>query len=182
MRRCRWPDRFYLADGGTFQAALLSGAIAAQTGGTVLLTAGDVMPQETRAWLDANPDVPAIAVGDPAIAAAPDAEAIPGADPATLSVAVARAGWGASPEEVFLASSTVFADGLTGGPLAAVATPASVFTAGGPLLLTDPAVLDAPIAAYLAEIAPGVARAGVFGGPAAVGDDVLVNASIALGG
>ncbi len=171
----------HLADGGTFQAALLAGAAAAGTGGVVLLTAGPTMPAETAEWMAGHPSSDVLAIGDPAVEAAPDAEPVTGASPSALSVAVASRVWPDGPAEVFLASASVFADGLTGGPLAAVPT-APPWTAGGPLLLTAADRLDPLVRGYLASVADGVERIGAFGGTAALAEDVLIGASAALGG
>ena len=149
----------YLADGGTFQAALLAGNAAARDFSAVLLTDGSQLPAETAAFLDAHADLPRIAVGPAAATADPSAEAVPGDDPAALSANLAERVWGADVTTVAVASAATFPDGLTGGPHSA--------TRAAPLLLTDPAALSAPARTYV-ESHPHLTRAFLYGGDAAV--------------
>ena len=44
---------------------------------------------------------------------------------------------------------------------------------GGPLVLTDPVTLPDATSSYLCDVADGLRRATVFGGPVAVEDDVV---------
>jgi len=66
---------------------------------------------------------------------------------------------------VVLARSDVFADGLTGTPLATAK--------GGPLLLTSPAALDPRVAAELERVTAPSATVHVLGGPTAISEDVV---------
>lgn len=153
----------FIADGGTFQAALLAGNAAARDFTAVLLTDGAAMPAETQAFIDAHPELERVAVGTPAVTADPAADGVPGEDPARLSVDLAMRVWGTDVATVAVASATAFPDGLTGGPHSA--------DRQAPLLLTDPQSLSQPLRDHLTAN-PTVDRVFVYGGEAAVSADV----------
>lgn len=155
----------YLADGGSFQSALLAGVEAALDDRAVLLTSGSDLPLATSDALTQRGDLPLVAIGSAAAAAAPDAEAVDGEDPAGLSVAVAERRWGTHPPiGAAFASAEVFADGLTGGPLTE--------RLRVPLLLSTADALSQPVATYLRANAETLTEARIFGGTAALSAEV----------
>lgn len=168
------PSPLYLADGGTFQAAEVSAVAAAVNGGAVLLTSGSTMPAETAAYLANHSAVPRFAVGNDAIAADPGATPVGGADPYEVSVNLANTAFAPNPGWVSMASGTVYADGLTGGPHSAI------FDA--PLLLTDPNGLPPVVEQYLRTHAGTIIGLFVYGGPAAISDPVVDTAQRASSG
>ena len=144
--------------------------------GAILLTDGAVQAPETAAYLVAHPPLIRYAIGGPAAAAGADPQATPvyGLDEYGTSGAVAStffphtASYGA-------ATGVIYPDALSGGVFMA--------TGGrlGAMLLVNPAApLPAPISVYLAFLAPGTPGY-VFGGPLAVGGDVLAALQAAVG-
>ena len=85
------------------------------------------------------------------------------AGPTRYDTAAAVGAWFPPGGTVFVATGTVFADGLAGGPAAGVAR--------GPLLLVEPNQLPAATSAQLSRLQPS--RIVVLGGPAAVSDAVF---------
>jgi hypothetical protein len=155
-----------------FADALAAGPPAATHGGAILLTNGSAQAAATAQYLAAHART-RYAVGGPAAAADPSAAAISGADRYATAVAVAQR-LVPSPSAVGVATGAGFADALTGGP--------SVANRAGPMLLTPPCgSVPAALTGYLASVASGVRTGTLFGGPAAVGDDVLAQLDSALG-
>ena len=163
-----------LANGNDFHDGLIAGAAAQvaanPTGGegaaaAVLLTNGETMPPETMGWLDAHGGVTRYAVGAVASKAAPTAAAIAGTDFADTSRNVAQQFF-ASSASVAFASSADFPDALSGGAHAAA------FDA--PLLFTDPTALPATINDYLVERKSQLVIGFLYGGTAAISEDVRV--------
>ncbi|HEX5266591.1 MAG TPA: cell wall-binding repeat-containing protein [Acidimicrobiales bacterium] len=152
------------ATGTDFADATSAGAAAAYEGGAILLTAGSTMPQETKAYISANPSDVRIAVGGPASQADPQAQSVAGADRYATSAALASLCF-PTPGTVGLATGLQYPDALAGGVAAALQ--------GGPLLLTDPNSLPAPAATYLKGVAPWTATADAFGGVGAVSQAVV---------
>jgi putative cell wall-binding protein len=148
------------ATGEDFPDALAAGAVAAHIGAAVLLTDGATQAVATRAYLDAHPDTTRYAVGAPAAVADPGATAIVGADRYDTAAKVADAFF-ADPTDAGLASGADFPDALAGG--------VHIGHRDGPMLLTSPAELSAPTAAYLAAHRATIARTHIYGGAAAIG-------------
>jgi len=141
--------------------------------GAILLTNGATQSPETAAYLAANPTVTRYAIGGPLAAFGADPTAIPvyGNDLWGTSAAVAELFFpfgavGSGDPQFFGASTGLnFPDALSGGP---------VLRSFGPMLLVGPhAPLPSPIANYLAKQGCPI-QGYVFGGPLAVGDDVIV--------
>ena len=156
-----------VADGGSFQEALLAGYAATVLGEPTVLTDGTRLPAVTRDFLDARAQLGVTfwAVGPNAAAALAGygdrVRTFDATDPAQLAVDVAAA-LPLDNEEVGVASSENFPDALTGGSDAA--------RSNGALLLTGRDQLSAPAAAYLADREP--VRIRIYGGTAALSDAV----------
>ena len=164
------PDEVLLADGGDFQDALVGGTAAGTADGgdaaALLLTDGDTIPSETQAYLDTITGDDVTAIGTSASTAAPNADSIAGDSAAATSALVAEA-YFPSPTSVGISRDDVFADGLTGGAL--VGNPNRGY---GPLLLTPTDALAAEVDAYIDDNADTIDSAVIFGGVAAVSEDV----------
>jgi hypothetical protein len=167
------PDPLLVTTGFDFPDALSAGSAAAFEGGAVLLTVSDGRHPATDAYLASRPDVTLYGVGGPA--ARPYSEAIPLFGPGREETAVAVA------EELFprapaigLARRDVFADALAGGPHAGQRR--------APILLTPPTFLHPATEAYLCGNARSVSGAFVYGGTAAISDDVMSETEARLGG
>lgn len=160
-----------LANGNDFHDGLIAGAaaqVAANQPGTagagaVLLTNAESMPPETISWLDAHGGVSRYAVGAVASKAAPTAVPIVGTDFADTSRKVAQQFY-ASPASVAFASSANFPDALSGGAHAAAFD--------SPLLFTDPSALPGTINDYLVGLKSQLVIGFVYGGTAAVSEEV----------
>lgn len=156
-----------------FADALAAGPPAMATGGAVLLTAGGQQAPETAAFLAGLGSVTRYALGGPAAAADPSATAVVGADRyATATLAAQR--FFRIPPRVGIATGLNFPDALAGGPLLGGA---------GPLLLVPPAgSLPPELSAYLQGLTGVLGQVDVFGGTAAIGQQVLGEVSTAVGG
>lgn len=154
------PETLLLADGGGFPDALAAGTAASASGGAVLLSGGDELPPETRAYLD-GPGAPTTryAVGGPAATALPDATALVGATRVDTALTVARQFFPA-PAVVGVATGGAFPDALAGGP--------HVGSLGGPLLLSENEALPEAVAAYLREVRTTARTAYLYGGEQAL--------------
>lgn len=162
------PDVIFLADGGGFAEALISGVAAARMNGVVVLTGGDTLPTATSTYLDDHQSAELVAVG-PAAASASSGRAarvVAGSDAYETSQLLARDAF-ANPDVVALASGERFPDALSGGAHAA--------RLGIPLLLTTAEQLPAPVDAYLSEVR--ASRIFIYGGPAAISDGVAADAA-----
>lgn len=157
------PDLRLLTTALDFADALTAGTAAAAQGGAVLLTEGTTANASVTAYLDAT-DGRQVAIGGPAAAAYPEAEDIVGETRDVTATLVAREFFDA-PATVGIARRDLFADALAGG--------AHMARLGGPLVLTDPVTLPDATSSYLCDVADGLRRATVFGGPVAVEDDVV---------
>ncbi|HYD09596.1 MAG TPA: cell wall-binding repeat-containing protein, partial [Acidimicrobiales bacterium] len=151
----------FLADGRSFQDALIAGAAAARTGGVLVLTEGSAMPAATASYLDGR-SADELAIGSPATTARPSAgEKITGASPAQLSRRVLEQ-LGLAAGTVAVASEDVFADALAGG----------AHVGGlGPLLLTDGHTASDDLRAAL-EGQDGLRDVVLYGGTAAISSGV----------
>ena len=164
------PDEVLLADGGDFQDALVGGTAAGTAdegdAAALLLTDGDTIPSETQAYLDTITGDDVTAIGSAASGASPDSPSIAGDSAAATSALVAEA-YFPSPTAIGISRDDVFADGLTGGAL--VGNPDRGY---GPLLLTPTDSLAAEVDAYIDDNADTIDSAVIFGGVAAVSEDV----------
>ncbi len=165
------PDAVYLADGNTFPAALVAGAAAGATRGVVVLTDGTKLAGVSADYLEAHADVPHVAVGPAAVAAAPAAEPVAGADDFATSRLLAER-LDPTPAGIAVASGVAFPDGLAGGVHAAVN--------GLPLLLSWPDLLPGTIAGYLSTVQP-LDGATLYGGTAALSHRIASDVATALG-
>lgn len=157
------PSTILVADGNTFADALLASSAAPAVGGTVVLTAGTVLPDVVADYLDANVGARWVTVGAAAAAALPNADAsIVGPDAYATSTLVADAFWPA-PVGVAVASGENFPDALAGS--------AHSGRLGYPLLLSPQAGMTSPVLGWLAQHAP-FADAVLYGGEAALSDTV----------
>lgn len=163
------PATVLLATGINFADALAAGAAAAHTNAAVLLTNGTTMPAETADYLS-NHSSTRYAIGGPAAAAAPGATAIVGGDRYDTSMRVATTFFD-STTEVDVATGWAFPDALGGGARAAALDI--------PLLLTHPAALPVVVVTYL-ESRNAITDVVVYGGGAAVGDNVLAQIRAAI--
>jgi hypothetical protein len=170
------PSTLFEATGLDFPDALSAVPAAIHAGGAILLTDGTTQAPETAAYLVAHPPTTRYAIGGPLAAAGADPAAIPvyGEDLFGTSAKVAS---------VFFPTAAIYGvatglsypDALSGGVFMA--------TGGrlGPVLLVNTHTpLPPTISAYLETLAHG-SPGYVFGGPIAVGDDV-VDAIVALVG
>lgn len=183
------PEDVVVADGGSFTDSIVASTAATAAAGTafaqdgpqggapgigaLLLTAGEVMPPETQAYLDTTA-ASTVTIGLGANAALPDAPTIASSDPAAQSVAVAEAFF-PSPTAVGIATTADFADALAGA-----ATVANPSVGPGPVLLSAPDALPEAVAEYLTSVTGSVERALLFGGTAALEEVVLDGVAAAL--
>ncbi|MBK9180700.1 MAG: cell wall-binding repeat-containing protein [Acidimicrobiales bacterium] len=163
------PNNVILATGTDFPDALSGGAAAAKIGGAVLLTAGNVIPPATGAYIGGKK---IYAIGGPAAAASPSSESIVGADRYATASAVATK-WFSSPSAVGVATGLDFPDALTGGAHIAI-------RASGPMLLTQTTALPTSTNGYLMAKKVPIAVAFVYGGPAAVAANVVQAIQVAI--
>jgi hypothetical protein len=129
------------------------------------------MPEESKVFLDARPALTRYAIGGPAAAADPIAIPIVGSDRYETSLLVAQKFF-PSPFAIGLASGVNFPDALSGGVVSGLAH--------GPLLLVSPNALPAELTPYLTSTRASVQSAWLFGGSAAVSDDVFEQAKALL--
>src|SRR5579875_1989048 len=161
------PSTVFEATGYDFYDALSAEPAAIADHGAILLTQGATQDPETALYLAGHPGDTRYAIGGP--------DAALGADPSAIGV------WGptlydtsAAVAETFFPGATTFgaatafyfADALTGGVF--------MTTGGrmGPMLLVESPPFAPSIVAYLNSLAVGT-QGYVFGGPAALGPDVL---------
>jgi hypothetical protein len=170
------PSTIFEATGLSFYDALSAVPAAIANHAAILLTDGSTQAPETAAYLAQFPGDTRYAIGGPLAAAGadPGATAVYGADLYATSAAVASRFF---PDASIFGAATAadFPDALGGG----------VFMAtdgrSGPLLLVnESAPLPAEITPYLASLETG-AQGYVFGGPLAVGGDVLAALQAAVG-
>ena len=170
------PTNIFEATGLSFQDALSAVPAAIETGGAILLTDGPVEPLVTGLYLLSHPGDTRYAIGGPLAAAGadPGATVVYGQDVYGTSAAVATQFFPGA--KMYGAATAVdFPDALAGGVFMA--------TGGrtGPVLLVNPsAPLPTSISSYLGSLAAG-ATGYVFGGPLAVGPDVLAALRAAVG-
>jgi hypothetical protein len=163
------PTTIFEATALSFQDALSAVPAAIEEHGAILLTDGTTQAPETAAYLSANTRDTRYAIGGRLAAYGADPTAIPvyGQDLYGTSAAVAS---------MFFPSATVFgaatgadfADALSGGVL--MGEPG---TQGPMLLVPSSGPLPPTIDTYLTGVLPAVTQGYLFGGPLAVGSDVL---------
>jgi putative cell wall-binding protein len=166
------PQNLFLATGLEFPDALSASSAAAQARGAVLLTADNVMPPETQAYLNSRAGATLFAVGGQATAADPSAASLSGLNRYQTSTAVADKFF-PSPTGFGLASGVNFPDALAGG--------AQVGAMGQPLLISDPNNLSAEIQAYLNAHQSTITGGFLYGGQQAMSDTVAGQAATAIG-
>ena len=151
--------------GTNFADALSAGPAAVRTHGAILLTNGLNQAAATAAYLGSNTPAQRFAVGGPAAAADSNAFPLYGSDRYATAVVVAQRFFQHA-VVVGAATGAGFADALGAGPV--------VGLAGGPVLLVPPSgALPSSVSGYLSTASSSIGRLWVFGGTAAVGDDVL---------
>jgi hypothetical protein len=161
------PYTVFEATGLGFEDALSAVPAAIKTGGAILLTDGATQAPETAAYLGSHAVSSRFAVGGPLAAYGADPSAVPvyGQDAYGTSAAVASMFF-PEPTSFGAATSVGFQDADSGGVL--------LGTADAPMLLVPPSgPLPASIESYLSSKAGGIRSGTLFGGPLAVGDDVL---------
>ena len=162
------PTTIFEATGLHFADALSAVPAAIDAGGAILLTNGPKQAPETAAYLAIHPSA-RFAIGGPLAAAGadPSAVAVFGQDLYGTSAAVASAFF-PDPDIFGVATGVNFPDALAGGVF--MATDGRL----GPMLLVNTHTpLPPTIATYTANL-DADALGYVFGGPIAVGEDVLV--------
>jgi putative cell wall-binding protein len=161
------PKAIFVGTGLDFADALAASAAAAHTHGVVVLTHGDRMNKATAAYLAAHPHTTSYAIGGPAAAADPQAAGIVGADRYQTAAKTASTLF-TNPKTVGLATGQAFPDALTAvGQLGQLEAP---------ILLTRPNTLPTATAHYLSAHNAGLESIDVYGGPAAVSDQVAAAA------
>lgn len=179
----------FLATGRDFADAMTAGASAAQANGVVLLTAGSSVPAQTRSFLDnlrnLIPGTPAniasiYTVGGAAAMAWPDSDmSFVGVDRYQTASKLADHffNWkgnisSTQTRSVGIASGWTYAD--------AVVAAGYMANADGPLLLTNPNVLNGFTKDYLVRQQVAVNHAFVFGGSGTIAPSVTGQVSKAL--
>jgi hypothetical protein len=157
------PDTLLVTTGFDFPDALAAGAAAAANGGAVLLTTSEARHPSTDAYLTAHGDAAVYAVGGPAARPYAEAEPVFGANREGTAVEVAERFF-TLPRVLGLTRRDVFADAMTGGP--------HIARLGAPVLLTAPESLHPDPAAYACANRGSASGAFVYGGQAAVSDEV----------
>jgi putative cell wall-binding protein len=161
------PKTIFEATGLSFYDSLSAVPAAVESQGAILLTDGSTQAPETSAYLAAHTSDTRYAIGGPlaAYGADPSATPIYGQDLYGTSAAVATH-FLSHPATFGAATSASFSDALSGGPAMGLAS--------APILLVPPSgALPAPISQYLSSVASGLSGGTLYGGPLAVGDDVL---------
>ncbi len=167
------PSTVFETTGLSFYDALSAVPAAIGAHGAILLTDGTTQAPETAAYLAAHPSDTRYAIGGPLAAAGadPSATAVYGSDLYGTSAAVARSFFPA-PSTFGAATSATFSDALAGGPV--------LGEDHGPMLLVPPSgPLPSSISGYLSSVAGTITSGTLFGGPLAVGNDVLSELSAA---
>ncbi len=163
-----------VASGEVFADALAGSAAAGHLGGSLLLTHQASLPAATAGELKRLAPATVLVLGSGAAISAAVASAIHAAVPAAVlqriagadryatAAALSKLVYPGGASIAFVASGTVFADGLPGGAQAA--------RLGGPLLLTDPTTLPGATATELTRLHP--AQVYVLGGTSTISSAV----------
>jgi CSLREA domain-containing protein/uncharacterized repeat protein (TIGR01451 family) len=157
------PKGIFVATGLNFPDALTSGAAAAEVGGVIVLTAGTTMPAPTATYLAAHTGVPRWAIGGPSAAADSDATPLVGIDRYATALLVATTFF-EDPAVIGIAVGTQFPDALAGDT--------HISRRRAPMLLVAPTFLPPAVADYLADNRASIQRVFIYGGRAAISDDV----------
>jgi hypothetical protein len=163
------PSTIFEATGLDFPDALSAVPAAIEKGGAILLTDGSTQAPETATYLSAHPNDSRYAIGGPLAAYGADPTATPvyGQDLYGTSADVASTFF-STPKTFGAATGVNYPDALSGGVF--IGTRATA----GPMLLVQPSgPLPPSIASYLSHAASTLTQGYLFGGPLAVGDDVL---------
>jgi hypothetical protein len=179
------PGFITISTGNDFPDALIGGGLASAFAASVLiLTDGDQLPAEVRAYLEANRDVSMTSIGPAANAALTEAASegaftlpfnVDGPDPATRSVVAAEAFYDRlDPIGVSIASVEAFPDALAGASHA-------FRTGPHPLLLTPADGLPERHVEYIQTLA-AAGPSYVYGGNRAVEEVVIDQLRAALEG
>lgn len=163
------PSVIFEATGHDFADALSAVPAVIVSHGAILLTDGTTQAPETAAYLAAHPPTTRYAIGGPLAAAGADPTATPiyGQDLFETSAAVAETFF-PTPSTFGAATGLHFPDALSGGVF--MGTPGRT----GPVLLVMTSLPIPPsVDTYLATHITTLTHGFVFGGPLAVGDDVL---------
>ncbi|MGH9044189.1 MAG: cell wall-binding repeat-containing protein, partial [Acidimicrobiales bacterium] len=168
------PTTIFETSGLSFYDSVSAVPAAVAVHGAILLTEGPTQSPETAAYLAAHASDVRYAVGGPLAAAGadPGATAVFGQDLYGTSAAVANLFF-PHPTTFGAATSASFSDGLAAGPVLGLE--------GAPMLFVPPSgPLPQPISQYLSSVAGGLTGGVLYGGPAAVGADVLAELNNAL--
>ena len=172
MAQCEGsPSTVFLATGDIFADALSAGPAAASKGGSVLLTAGTVMPAEVSTYLAGLTSPTVYAVGQAAHVADPSASPIVGGDRYATAALVASEFF-TSPTLVGIATGANFPDALAGG--------AFMGMVGGPMLLTGPLALQSADGLFIGQNHAILTQAFLFGGTLTLSALIAAQASAAL--
>lgn len=162
LRSMGLAKQVLLADGADWQPDLIAGPAAAAVRGVTLLTNGDAMAPETRAYLERNAQTPVTPIGEKAARTVGSKEAITADSPTDLSIQVAKRFF-THPKAVGLATTADFADALAGG--------AHIAHNNGPILLS-PANLPTTVPGYLNDVRT-VSTVFVYGGTTRLNNGLL---------
>ena len=165
------PSTVFLATGDIFADALSAGPAAASKGGSVLLTAGNVMPPSVGAYLAGLTSPTVYAVGQAAHVAYPSATPIVGGDRFATAALVASEFF-TSPTLTGIATGSNFPDALAGG--------AFMGMVGGPVLLTGPLTLQSADGLYIGQNHTSLTQVFLFGGTLTLSPLIASQASAAL--
>lgn len=151
-----------VTDGNDWQTALIAAPAAAKHKDAVLLTAGEVMPPETKAYLDAHQRTRLTVVGNgPAKLVTGASTVVRGADITELGLNVATTLFERKAPVVGVATTADFADALVAG--------AHLAQAGGPLFLVGQQT-PPPMNTWVKGQAE-LKTIYIYGGPARISDD-----------
>lgn len=167
------PPEVFETTGLSYYDALSAVPAVIANHGAILLTEGSTQAPETATYLAAHSADTRFAIGGPLAAAGadPTAIAIYGQDLYGTAAAVARTFF-PNPTSFGAATSASFVDALAGGPV--------LGEANAPMLLVPSSgQLPSAISDYLQSVASGLTSGTLFGGPLAVGNDVLSELSFA---
>lgn len=169
----RTSSPVFLATGTNYVDALAAVPAAHKSNAVILLTANKTLDAATAAYLKSSATTGVVAVGGPAAAAAKahgiNATPLIGANRFETATLLANT-YFADAKRAYLASGTVYADAMAGGPLAALT--------GAPIVMTLPTALPAATKAWLDAANVPVT---VLGGPRAVSTEVAGEVDAVVG-
>lgn len=157
-------DTILVARAFQFPDALAAGPAAIVSNGAIVLSDEDRPHPVTTAYLDDHPDTDVFGAGGPAARAYPDSTPLAGATRLETAILIANRFFD-DPAVAGISRNDVFADALTGG--------VHVGRAGGPIILSDSVTLPSATFAWLDGNAGSVRLAFLYGGTAALSDDVM---------